>query len=76
MSRIGKKPIPVPKGVKVAINGTISVEGPKGKLTVPVPAGVTISEQESNLVVERENDSYAANHGLARALLANAVCGL
>ena len=52
MSRIGKKPIPLPAGVKIKIDATpgpMHVEGPKGKLTVPVPEGITI-EQNGNIV--------------------------
>ena len=42
MSRVGKKPIPVPSGVKLKIGDQLQVEGPKGKLTVPIPAGIRI----------------------------------
>ena len=79
MSRIGKKPIPVPAGVKIKIDATpgpMHVEGPKGKLTVPVPSGITIEQNGAILDVKRENDSYAAVHGLTRALAANAVQGV
>jgi large subunit ribosomal protein L6 len=77
MSRIGKKPIPLPKGVTVKIEGnTVAVQGPKGKLDTTVPAGIRVEQQEGNLVALRENDSQAALHGLARALVNNAVEGV
>jgi large subunit ribosomal protein L6 len=76
MSRVGKKPIPLPQGVKVSIGETLLVEGPKGKLTVPIPAGVKFEQKDKQLELTRENDSYAALHGLTRALAANAVQGV
>jgi large subunit ribosomal protein L6 len=76
MSRVGKKPIPLPKGVKVQIGAELLVEGPKGKLTVPIPPGVRVQQKDSQLDVVRDNDSYAAVHGLTRALAANAVQGV
>ncbi len=76
MSRIGKKPIPLPSGVKVQIGETLEVTGPKGKLTVPIPQGVTIEQADGRLEVKRASDSYAALHGLTRALAANAVHGV
>jgi len=76
MSRIGYKPIPLAKGVKVQIGEQLTVEGPKGKLTVPVPRGIRVRQDNGNLVVERDGDQYAALHGLTRALAANAVKGV
>jgi large subunit ribosomal protein L6 len=76
MSRVGKKPVPLPKGVKVKIGDQLQVEGPKGTLTVPIPPGVHISEADGKLGVERDGDQYAALHGLTRALAANAVQGV
>ena len=76
MSRIGKKPIPLPAGVKVTIGEQLDVQGPKGKLTVPVPSGITIKQLEGRLELERESDQYAALHGLTRALAANAIQGV
>ncbi len=77
MSRIGKKPIPLPKGVTVKIEGnTVAVQGPKGKLDTPLPAGIRVEQQDGHLVALRENDSQAAVHGLARALVNNAVEGV
>jgi large subunit ribosomal protein L6 len=77
MSRIGKKPIPLPKGVTVKIDGnTVAVQGPKGKLDTQLPAGIKVQQQDGHLLAIRENDSQAAVHGLARALVNNAVEGV
>jgi large subunit ribosomal protein L6 len=77
MSRIGRKPIPLPKGVTVKIEGsTVAVEGPKGKLDTQLPPGIRVEQQDGTLVAVRENDSQAAVHGLARALVNNAVEGV
>jgi large subunit ribosomal protein L6 len=76
MSRVGKKPIPLPKGVKVQIGETLQVTGPKGTLTVPIAPGVRISELAGELHVVRSADEQAAAHGLTRALTANAVQGV
>jgi len=76
MSRVGKKPIPLPKGVKVTIGDRLLVEGPKGKQTVPVPAGITLRQQDGTLEIQRDGDDKAALHGLTRALAANAVQGV
>ena len=77
MSRIGKKPIPVPTGVSVNIQGSvIAVQGPKGKLETQLPGGIRMEQQDGHLVALREDDSQAAVHGLARALVNNAVEGV
>jgi large subunit ribosomal protein L6 len=77
MSRIGLKPISLPKGVKYTVNGeNVLVEGPKGKVSALVPAGITLKEADGVLHVERQNDSQKAVHGLARALVFNAVEGV
>src|SRR2546429_3004599 len=77
MSRIGKKPIALPKGVTVKIEGnTVSVHGPNGKLDTVVPRGIKVEQQDGHLVALRENDSQAALHGLTRALVNNAVEGV
>lgn len=76
MSRVGKKPIPLPAGVKITIGEQLLVEGPKGKLTVPVPQGIRVEKVDSTLEIKRENDSFRALHGLTRALTANAVTGV
>lgn len=77
MSRIGKKPIEIPKGVKVNINdGVVEVTGPKGALTTAIPQGINLRVDGEQLLVERESDDKAALHGLARALVQNAVTGV
>ncbi len=79
MSRIGKKPIALPAGVKytVAADGnTVLVEGPKGKVTAMLPGGIKLVQKDGQLIAERENDKQAAFHGLARALVFNAVTGV
>jgi large subunit ribosomal protein L6 len=79
MSRIGKKPIPMPKGVKYTVSETgttVLVEGPKGKVTAMLPGGIKLVEKDGNLIAERETDKQAAFHGLARALVFNAVTGV
>jgi large subunit ribosomal protein L6 len=77
MSRIGKKPIELPKGVTVKIEGnTVAVQGPKGKLETDLPPGIRMEQQDGHLVAIRENDLQAAVHGLARALVNNAVEGV
>ena len=76
MSRVGKKPIPLPQGVKINVGEQLEVQGPKGKLTVPIPPGITVHQENNHLNIVRENDSFAALHGLTRALAANAVQGV
>ncbi|HET7208544.1 MAG TPA: 50S ribosomal protein L6 [Terriglobales bacterium] len=77
MSRIGKKPVALPKGVTVKIDGNVvAIQGPKGKLDTPLPRGIKVEQQDGHLVALRENDSQAAVHGLARALVNNAVHGV
>jgi large subunit ribosomal protein L6 len=76
MSRVGKKPIPLPKGVKISVGDQLQVEGPKGKLTVPIPQGISIQQADGTLHIKRESDQHAALHGLTRALAANAVQGV
>jgi large subunit ribosomal protein L6 len=77
MSRIGKKPIAIPQGVKVTIEGNlVKVQGPKGALQTQVPGGIRVAQQDGHLVASRESDSHAALHGLTRALINNAVEGV
>jgi len=77
MSRIGKKPIAIPKGVTVKVEGnTVLVQGPKGKVDTPLPAGIKVEQRDGHIVAIRENDSQSAVHGLARALVNNAVEGV
>jgi large subunit ribosomal protein L6 len=77
MSRIGKKPIALPKGVTFAIDGnTVRVKGPKGEVTNHVPSGVTLAQEDGQLLVKRDAESFRAVHGLVRALVNNAVEGV
>ena len=79
MSRIGKKPIALPAGVKWTVNeeGTsVLVEGPRGKVNALLPGGIKLVVKEGQLIAERENDKQAAFHGLARSLVFNAVTGV
>ncbi|MCA9970764.1 MAG: 50S ribosomal protein L6 [Anaerolineales bacterium] len=79
MSRIGKMPIPVPKGVTVEIAGTaVSVKGPKGALTQTFHQDMAIALEDGVLMVKRPSDTrqHRALHGLTRALLNNMVVGV
>ena len=76
MSRVGNKPIVLPKSVKIKVNGQLHVEGPRGKLSVPVPKGIRVQEKSGVIEITRDSDENAAHHGLTRALAANAVLGV
>jgi large subunit ribosomal protein L6 len=77
MSRIGKKPIPLPAGVKYTIEGnTVLVEGPKGKVSAMIAQGITLETKDGILNVNRDSEKNAALHGLTRALVFNAVQGV
>jgi len=79
MSRIGKLPIDVPAGVTITVDtDVITVEGPKGKLTVPHLSDVIVSLEGTQAIVTRKDDERIAKaqHGLQRALLNNAVIGV
>lgn len=77
MSRIGRKPIPLPSGVKIAVQGGhIDVQGPKGKLSLAIPRGIKFEQKDGVLTALRETEDHRALHGLARALVANAVHGV
>jgi large subunit ribosomal protein L6 len=77
MSRIGNKPIPLPTGVKIAFQGSdINVQGPKGKLSFAIPHGITFEQKDGVLTAKRATENHRAVHGLARALVANAVTGV
>jgi large subunit ribosomal protein L6 len=77
MSRIGKKPIPLPKGVSYVVEGnTVTVKGPKGTVTTHIPGGVALETKDGVLTIVREDDSKAAVHGLVRALVNNSVEGV
>jgi large subunit ribosomal protein L6 len=67
----------VPSGVKINIGGEqMDVQGPKGKLKVPIPSGIRIEQRDGILELVRDTDKHAALHGLTRALAANAVQGV
>ena len=79
MSRIGKALIPVPAGVDVSFSGnSVTVKGPKGTLSRDLVGGITVRQDEGNLVVERPNDERESRslHGLSRALINNMVIGV
>lgn len=77
MSRIGRKPVVLPQGVKVQVAAErVDVQGPKGKLSVPLPAGIRVEQKDKEVLASRESDEQRALHGLTRALLANAVHGV
>jgi large subunit ribosomal protein L6 len=79
MSRIGKKPIVVPKGVTVkVVDGAVEVQGPKGKMRQTFPAGINFELSDGHLLAKRstEDPQLAKFHGLARSLVANAVVGV
>lgn len=77
MSRVGKKLIEVPNGVKVQISTKeVEVNGPKGTLKTNVPEGISLKVEDNHLTVERASDEYTAKHGLTRALVANSIVGV
>ncbi|MBE7386094.1 MAG: 50S ribosomal protein L6 [Leptolyngbya sp. SIO1E4] len=79
MSRIGKRPIPVPGKVTVTIDGqAITVKGPKGELSRVLPTGVVVNQEGDIILVEREDESRKARerHGLCRTLIANMIEGV
>ena len=79
MSRIGKLPIPVPKGVTITVDGNVvSVKGPKGELSRKINPDLKVSQEDGRLTVSRPSDegNYKALHGLTRTLIANMVEGV
>ncbi len=79
MSRIGKAPVSVPSGVDVSISaGSVTVKGPKGELSQPLPEEVSLRQDGDEIIVERVDDEREsrARHGLTRALVANMVTGV
>jgi large subunit ribosomal protein L6 len=80
MSRIGKKPISLPKGVEITIaeGNHVTVKGPKGTLAQQLPAEIIIAQEDGSLVVTRPSDekNHRSLHGLTRTLLANMVTGV
>jgi large subunit ribosomal protein L6 len=78
MSRVGLRPIPVPKGIKVSVEeGVFTAEGPKGQVSQPLFPGFPVAVDDGEVRVSRSGDSgmERSRHGLLRALLANAVEG-
>lgn len=78
MSRIGKAPVVVPKGVTITINAdSVAVKGPKGENSTPIPPEIGVMQENGHLLVTRPSDStrHKSLHGLTRALLSNAVVG-
>lgn len=79
MSRIGKKPIPIPPGVKVSISGSrIQVQGPQGSLAMDIASGISVAQDGQRLLVSRPDNERAsrANQGMTRALIQNMVRGV
>lgn len=79
MSRIGKKPVPIPQGVKVSIEGqTITVTGPKGTLTQKIHPSISVAQTDEKLIFQRKGNAKEekALHGLNRTLVANMVKGV
>ena len=79
MSRIGRAPVAVPSGVEVSVSGrTITVKGPKGTLSRPIPGAIEVAQEDGSLIFTRPNDEreHRAQHGLARSLVNNMVIGV
>jgi len=79
VSRIGRKPISLPAGVKVTVDGNmVTVQGSKGTLAQTIPDDITVTQEDNQILVQRasENKKYRAYHGLSRALIANMVEGV
>jgi len=79
MSRIGKKPVPIPKGVTVTVDGlTVKVKGPRGELTRLVHSAMSVAVVDQTVVVGRPSDEaeHKALHGLTRTLIANMIEGV
>ena len=78
MSRIGNKPIALPKGVTVTVGDGVTVKGPKGELTRALVDGTSVAIENDTVTVARASDSrtHRANHGLMRSLLNNMVIGV
>ena len=79
MSRIGRMPVTVPSGVDVSINGRqVHVKGPKGELSLEVPAPIEVNQADGTITVTRPSDEgeIRALHGLSRSLIANMVLGV
>ena len=79
MSRIGKKPVEIPAGVKVSVSGeTVAVEGKGGKLSIAIPPHVAVEVKENQVLVSQIDEAREAGamHGLARSLIHNMIVGV
>lgn len=79
MSRIGRKPIPLPKGVEIKTEGnSIQVKGPKGTLTMDIMPLITVTVEDGQVIVARQSDvkPVRAAHGMTRAMIANMITGV
>ena len=79
MSRVGQAPVPLPSGVTVDVTGRqVTVKGPKGELSKPLPEGISVEQSDGELRVTRSSDTHEqkALHGLIRSLVANMVTGV
>lgn len=79
MSRIGRKPIPLPKGVEIKIeNDSVTVKGAKGTMTFGIMPDISVTTEDNNVIVARANDqkSVKAAHGMTRAIISNMVTGV
>ncbi len=79
MSRIGKIPVEIPGDVKVRVDaGVVHLEGPKGRLSFPIPTGIRVETEDGRIVVRRVSDAkqHRANHGTVRAHLQNMIVGV
>ncbi len=79
MSRVGKKPVVIPQGINVAIEGNqVSVKGPRGELSFTLPQGISVDQGESGLEITRSSDDpkQRSLHGMARSLINNMVEGV
>ena len=79
MSRIGKKPVIVPKGITVRHDGgKLTAKGPKGEMSVKLPAGITVTIEEGSVLLSRSDETRKSKslHGLARSLLAGVIEGV
>lgn len=79
MSRVGKLPVPLPKGTTIQLKPeSVHFKGPKGELTIPIPPDIQVSQESDKLIVKRNGDidPVKARHGLAQRLLANAARGV
>ena len=79
MSRIGKSVIPLPAGVEINVSGTtVAVKGPKGNLSIDLPEGISVSQEDAEITVDRDNEERQtkALHGLNRSLINNMVIGV